>query len=180
MVKRYADAARSLRRALELRADYAEAWFALATVLERLFEPEAALSAYQRCVELDPSNMLARFLSGTILAELSRFVEAMAAHRRTLELYPDCVGARYLAETAALIENLDLVISVDTSVAHLAGALGKPVWLLLPFVPDWRWLLDRSDSPWYPTMRLFRQSCERDWINVIQSVQTELVSLVAS
>jgi tetratricopeptide (TPR) repeat protein len=84
-----------------------------------------------------------------------------------------------LAETAALIENLDLVISVDTSVAHLAGALGKPVWLLLPFVPDWRWLLEGSDSPWYPTMRLFRQSCERDWINVTQNVQAELVSLVA-
>jgi hypothetical protein len=61
------------------------------------------------------------------------------------------------ADTAALIEQLDLVISVDTAVAHLAGALAKPVWLLLPYAPDWRWLLDRDDSPWYPTMRLFRQ-----------------------
>ena len=61
------------------------------------------------------------------------------------------------SDTAALISNLDLVISVDTSVAHLAGALAKPVWVLLPFIPDWRWLLDRADSPWYPTARLFRQ-----------------------
>jgi Flp pilus assembly protein TadD len=61
------------------------------------------------------------------------------------------------AETAAFIENLDLVISVDTAVVHLTGSLGKPVWTLLPFAPDWRWLLDRNDSPWYPTMRLFRQ-----------------------
>lgn len=71
------------------------------------------------------------------------------------------------ADTAALIANLDLVISVDTSVAHLAAALGKPVWLLLPFVPDWRWLLDRSDSPWYPSARLFRQTAPGDWGGVI-------------
>ncbi len=58
------------------------------------------------------------------------------------------------ADTAAVVENLDLVVSVDTAVAHLAGALGKPVWLLLPYVPEWRWLLDREDSPWYPTHAL--------------------------
>lgn len=82
------------------------------------------------------------------------------------------------ADTAALIENLDLVISVDTSVAHLAGALGKPVWTLLPFVPDWRWMLDRDDSPWYPTLKLFRQTCAGDWegpINrVVQSLKTSI------
>ena len=61
------------------------------------------------------------------------------------------------ASTANFIEQLDLVITVDTAVGHLAGALGKPVWVLLPFSPDWRWLLEREDSPWYPTMRLFRQ-----------------------
>jgi hypothetical protein len=67
------------------------------------------------------------------------------------------------SDTAALVANLDLVISVDTSVAHLAGALGKPVWILLPLIPDWRWLLDRDDSPWYPTARLFRQDGSRRW-----------------
>jgi Tfp pilus assembly protein PilF len=73
-------------------------------------------------------------------------------------------------ETAALISNLDLVISVDTSVAHLAGALGKPVWLLLPSVPDWRWMLNRNDTPWYPTMRLFRQTKAGDWPGVIKDI----------
>ncbi|HEY1922607.1 MAG TPA: tetratricopeptide repeat protein [Tepidisphaeraceae bacterium] len=77
-------------------------------------------------------------------------------------------------ETAALIANLDLVICVDTSVAHLAGAMGKPVWVLLPFVPDWRWMLDRSDSPWYPTMRLFRQPEIGDWDSVIENVSRAL------
>ena len=78
------------------------------------------------------------------------------------------------AETAALIQNLDLVISVDTSVAHLAGALGKPVWLLLAHAPDWRWLLGRSDSPWYRPVRLFRQSTPDDWAGVFARVRQEL------
>ena len=78
------------------------------------------------------------------------------------------------ADTAALISNMDLIISVDTSVAHLAGALGKPVWVLLPFIPDWRWLLDREDSPWYPTMRLFRQDDTRRWDNVIARIRDAL------
>ena len=78
------------------------------------------------------------------------------------------------ADTAALIANLDLVISVDTSTAHLAGALGKPVWLLNRFDTDWRWLLDRDDSPWYPTMRLFRQPKPGDWASVVQSMAKAL------
>ncbi len=78
------------------------------------------------------------------------------------------------ADTAALISNLDLIISVDTSVAHLAGALGKPVWVLLSFIPDWRWLLDREDSPWYPTVRLFRQDDSRGWDGVIARIHAAL------
>lgn len=81
-------------------------------------------------------------------------------------------------ETAGAIEALDLVISVDTAVAHLAGALGKPVWLLLPHVPDWRWLLGRDDSPWYPTMRLFRQPRRGDWDEVIARMRQELSGYV--
>ncbi|MGD0461964.1 MAG: tetratricopeptide repeat protein [Tepidisphaeraceae bacterium] len=80
------------------------------------------------------------------------------------------------AETAALIANLGLIISVDTAVAHLAGAMGKPVWLLLPFPPDWRWMLDRTDTPWYPTMRLFRQKTPGDWDAVIRRVAEDLAN----
>jgi tetratricopeptide (TPR) repeat protein len=82
------------------------------------------------------------------------------------------------ADTAAIVANLDLVISIDTSVAHLAGALGKPVWVLLNHLPDWRWLMDREDSPWYPTARLFRKSVKEDWPAVIDRVRQQLEEFV--
>ena len=82
-------------------------------------------------------------------------------------------------ETSALISCLDLVITVDTSVAHLAGALGRPTWILLPYAPDFRWLLDRDDSPWYPTVRLFRQGASRNYTEVIDRVRTELAAMAS-
>jgi Flp pilus assembly protein TadD len=82
-----------------------------------------------------------------------------------------------LADTAAVIANLDLVISIDSAIAHLAGALGKPVWVMLPFAPDWRWLLDRQDTPWYPTMRLFRQKAAGDWSAPIEQIAAALAAL---
>ena len=82
-------------------------------------------------------------------------------------------------DTAALICCLDLVVTVDTSVAHLAGALGRPTWLLLPFVPDFRWLLDREDSPWYPSMRLFRQARPGDYDGVIECVRASLLEEIS-
>jgi hypothetical protein len=81
-------------------------------------------------------------------------------------------------ETAALLSCLDLVISVDTSVAHLAGGLGCPVWILLPYTPDYRWMLDREDSPWYPSARLFRQAELREWSGVLDRVRVELGALI--
>jgi tetratricopeptide (TPR) repeat protein len=81
------------------------------------------------------------------------------------------------ADTAAFVTNLDLVIAVDTAVAHLAGALGKPVWVMIPFAPDFRWMLNREDSPWYPTMRLFRQPRPLEWEEPIRRVANELAKL---
>jgi hypothetical protein len=76
-------------------------------------------------------------------------------------------------DTAAIVAALDLVVTVDTAVAHLAGSLAVPTWLLLPFAPDWRWLLERTDSPWYPTFKLFRQSAVGDWGSVLARVRSE-------
>ena len=91
------------------------------------------------------------------------------------------IGSRVrdFADTAAVMGQLDLIISADTATLHLAGALARPVWALLPYAPDWRWLLQREDSPWYPTMRLFRQPTPGDWQGVLQRVAAELAKLVA-
>jgi hypothetical protein len=83
-------------------------------------------------------------------------------------------------DTAALIENLDLVITVDTSTAHLAGALGKPVWILNRFDTCWRWLTHRTNSPWYPSLRLYRQPTTGDWDTVVDMVRKDLASLCES
>lgn len=114
-------------------------------------------------------------LSGLHAISLQKDGPAPPAHLKLIDLMGD-VGD--FADTAALIANLDLVISVDTSVAHLAAALGKPVWLLDRFDPCWRWLTGRRDSPWYPTLTIFRQPAPGDWQAVIESVQAEFASFV--
>jgi hypothetical protein len=91
---------------------------------------------------------------------------------------PNFMGPDEIAEeTAAIMMGLDLVITADTAIAHLAGALGVPVWVVLQAVPDWRWFIERSDSPWYPTMRLFRQVRSGDWPEVFERVAIELAAL---
>jgi tetratricopeptide (TPR) repeat protein len=104
---------------------------------------------------------------GAAQTQLAHLPETLRPHDLTADLND-------FADTAALIDGLDLVISVDTSVAHLAGALGKPVWVLLPANSDWRWLENRSDSPWYPSARLFRQTTLGDWAPVIAQVRDAL------
>jgi hypothetical protein len=85
-------------------------------------------------------------------------------------------GDRDLAETAALVATLDLVISTDTCIAHLAGAMGKPVWILLPHLADWRWMQERETTPWYPTARLLRQKTPEDWAGLVERVIPDLLS----
>jgi tetratricopeptide (TPR) repeat protein len=108
-------------------------------------------------------------------AAIGQAEEAPAGMR--IEILSPLLGD--FADTAAAIMALDVVVTVDTSVAHLAGALGKPVWILLPYAPDWRWLQARSDSPWYPTARLFRQDSSRRWAPVVAQAAAELAVLAA-
>ncbi|MGH7094171.1 MAG: tetratricopeptide repeat protein, partial [Stellaceae bacterium] len=84
------------------------------------------------------------------------------------------MSADSLLDTAAIMANLDAVVSIDSWPAHLAGALGKPVLLALPLVPDWRWLLNRDDTPWYPTMRLYRQQTAGEWADVFEAIARDL------
>jgi tetratricopeptide (TPR) repeat protein len=102
--------------------------------------------------------------------------ELVALKTRAVDLEP---FTRDMADTAAQMMRMDLIISIDTSMAHLAGALGRPLWVMLNKVPDWRWLLEREDSPWYPTARLLRQPRQGDWTAVIARVRKDLVELAA-
>lgn len=118
------------------------------------------------------------------MEEVSFFsLQAGVDQEQLLQLPSSCVCGDLVdssitpLETAAQISNLDLVITVDTMVAHLAGALGRPVWLMLSFASDWRWMLHRADSPWYPTMRIFRQPRPGDWASVVQNVGSALDQL---
>lgn len=123
-----------------------------------------------------PAGALAPLLACPDIAFIDLQVGAGAAERADLPegavVAPGSIAD--FADTAAIVAELDLVISVDTAVAHLGGALAKPVWLLLPFVGEWRWLLDRTDTPWYPTMRLFRQPSPGDWPAVVDAVAAAL------
>jgi tetratricopeptide (TPR) repeat protein len=130
-----------------------------------------------------PLRVLARILDvGATFVSLQK--DPRPDDKATLVEHPGIVDLTAdltdFAETAALASCLDLVISVDTSIAHLAGALGRPAWILLPYTPDYRWLLDRDDSPWYPTVRLFRQTETREYESVLDSVRTELLAMISA
>jgi ADP-heptose:LPS heptosyltransferase len=124
--------------------------------LARILDVDATFVSLQKDLQPDDKSFLAQTDVIDVTGDLTNF-----------------------SETAALVSCLDLVIAVDTSVAHLAGALGRPTWILLPRTPDYRWLLDREDSPWYPTVRLFRQSASREYDSVLERVRTALSNLIA-
>ena len=137
--------------------------------------PNEVLSLQYRSCGLEHFAALAD-VDGVALYGLQKGPPAAQVDELSDQIIVGNLGEHFddFADTAAAVENLDLVISIDTSVAHLAGAMGKPVWVLLKSDADWRWLLEREDSPWYPTMRLFRQRRRGDWNKVLSRVAGEL------
>lgn len=137
------------------------------------------LSAKRRSLPLDTFSTLAELEEISFYSlQKGEAAEDTKEPPEGMKLFDYTDEINDFSDTSALIQNLDLVISIDTAVAHLAGALGKPVWTLLPFVADWRWLLNREDSPWYPTMRLFRQPAPGDWETGIARIKDDLLRLL--
>jgi hypothetical protein len=130
-----------------------------------------SLSALQSFAEAGPAGFLS--LQKPMPA---RDLDAMAAFPGMTDLSQELTD---FGETAALMENLDLIITVDTAVGHLAGALGKPAWILIPKAADWRWMLDREDSPWYPSVRLFRQQKPGAWDEPMGKLREALRGMLA-
>jgi tetratricopeptide (TPR) repeat protein len=139
----------------------------------------------RRSVPLASFAPLAR-LAGVQLISLQKGPGSEQLHQQAGGFSVTDLGSRLdeksgaFMDTAAVMKNLDLVVTTDTATAHLAGALAVPVWVALPFLPDWRWLMDREDSPWYPTMRLFRQTAPGDWQGVFERVANELKKLLST
>jgi hypothetical protein len=131
---------------------------------------------HHRSIPLAQFSSLAN-LHGVQWFSLQKGPQAASVNDAGFPLADWSIDLADFADSAALIANLDLVLTVDTSLAHLAGAMGKPTWVLLPYAPDWRWLLDRADSPWYPTVRLFRQSAIGDWQAPFAAVAKALSAL---
>jgi hypothetical protein len=147
----------------------------------RPHDPVSAAMDRRRSMRLAEFAPLAR-VPGIRLFSLQKGPAAIQAGKPPagLSLVDAMASIEDLADTAALMAHLDLVITVDTAVAHLAGALGKPVWIASRFDGCWRWLLDRDDSPWYPTARLFRQRTYGDWPEVVGRIADSLADLVRS
>ena len=136
--------------------------------------PKHRNDAFRSMQWLDCQTLLASDCAHFVSLQLNSPADAAAALGQAANATDAAAHCTDLAATAAIIEQLDLVISVDTATAHLAGALGKPVWLLLPFAGEWRWLHNRADSPWYPTMRVFRQPTPGDWRTVLSQILSAL------
>ena len=174
------EAFKAFDRAVQLRPDDVELWTNHGNALLKLERPADALLSYHQVLMLDPLHADAAYGCCCLLLKLGRLEEALRSFNRCDELRPNQAAVLEQRGVVLLVSCLDLVISVDTGVVHLAGALARPTWVLLPFTPDYRWLLGRDDSPWYPTVRLYRQSAARDWSEVLDRLRADLVERVSA
>ncbi|SEJ58388.1 tetratricopeptide repeat protein [Paraburkholderia diazotrophica] len=161
-------------------ADFS-AWINLMGARRACFDVEGSLAAAMRAVELDPRSALAHGNLAQALKESQHWDDALAHAKQACELAPGNASLhewRSFDDTAACISELDLVISVCTSTAHLAGALGRRTWVLLDVNPYWTWMTDGRDSPWYPTATLYRQRQFAQWQPVMDEVASDLRALV--
>jgi tetratricopeptide (TPR) repeat protein len=144
---------------LRANPNFAAAHYNRGVVLHMMGKLEDALRNYDNAVILRPNDHEAHYNRGIALKALGRLEEAARSYDQAIALKPDHMNAH---------NNRG-----NTAIAHLAGALGRRAWVALKYVPDWRWLLDRSDSPWYPTLRLFRQPKPDDWPSVFAAVEAQ-------
>ena len=168
----HADPARARRFAARLTGDHLKIGIVWAGIAGHTNDRHRSMSLATLAPLLEVSG--AHFVSLQLAPRAAELRESAFAEKVT-DLAPDLMD---FADTAAGLSQLDLLISVDTAVAHLAGALGLPAWVLLPFNADWRWLRDRDDSPWYPTLRLYRQDASFAWAPVIERVRGDLLKHV--
>jgi Flp pilus assembly protein TadD len=168
----HADPMRVRRFAARLTGDHLKIGIVWAGIAGHTNDRHRSMSLATLTPLLDVSG--AHFVSLQVAPRAAELRESAFAEK-VIDLAPDLVD---FADTAAALSQLDLLISVDTAVAHLAGALGLPAWVLLPFNADWRWLRDRDDSPWYPTLRLYRQDASFAWAPVIERVRGDLLKHV--
>jgi tetratricopeptide (TPR) repeat protein len=187
---RLPDAARLYRQILQRDARHVETWCLLGLVCYGMNDFDEAIARFQQALQLKPeaaeissylrqSQVMKHYVLASVPGVRLYSLQWGAGHEQLTAaagLPITDLGERLgdFGQTAAIVRNLDLVITCDSSAAHLAGALGIPVWVALASSPDWRWMLQRSDSPWYPTMRLFRQSLPGDWRHVVQQMEAEL------
>ena len=154
-------------------------WFNAAGAQRQL---EARLASSMQIAETSLAEPLWNFDHDTVANVLeAMLLEESVVYADVIEPGDDFDGAAgAFMDTAALMMNLDLIVTSDTAIPHLAGALGVQVWLALPFLPDWRGLLDREDSPWYPSMRLFRQPAIGDWDTPLANIAKALQEIISN
>ena len=172
ILKRLEEALASFDKAVAVKTDYTDALYNRGNAFKDLKRAEEALASYDQPLAINPAYAEALNNRGIALGSLKRLEEALASFDKALAVKPDYVEA--LNNRGIALKDLKRPEEALAIYCHLAGALGRPVWVLLKHVPDWRWMLDRSDSPWYSTMKLYRQTTRDDWDGVFDQVATDV------